>query len=144
MSLQTELQNDPLNRGYSQYIPDGPGVLADMLNEKIYTMHKTRFVTARTVLAEIVGGAAILDKLEIAAQTVSEVKWAMKFMINDGGIDIGYPATQSLIDNLVTANILTQQDADSLKSLALQPASRAEVLNLGFIKESDVRSALGV
>ena len=141
-TLQTELTTDPLNRGYAQYIPDCPGILADMLNSAIYQKHKTRFVTARTVLAEVAGGAEILDKLELAAQTNSAVKWAMRFVTTDG-IDVGYPGTQQLLDSLV-GTTLTQAECDALKNLALQAASRAEVLGLDYVQEHNVRTALGL
>lgn len=142
MSLQTELQTDPLGRGYALYIPDCPGILVNMLNDPIYQKHKTRFVTARTVLAEVAGGAEILDKLETAAQTNSAVKWAMRFVTTDG-IDVGYPGTQQLLDSLV-GTILAQAECDALKNLAMQSASRAEVLGLDYVTEQQVRNALGM
>lgn len=141
-TLQTELTTDPLARGYAQYIPDCPGILVNLLNETIYQKHKTRFVTARTVLAEVTGGAEILDKLETAAQTNSAVKWAMRFITSDG-IDIGYPVTQQLLDSLV-GSTLTQAECDALKNLATQSASRAEVLGLPYVTEQQVRNALGM
>ena len=141
-TLQTELTTDPLNRGYAQYIPDCPGILVNLLNDPVYQKHKTRFVTARTVLAEVTGGAEILDKLETAAQTNSAVKWAMRFVTTDG-IDVGYPGTQQLLDSLV-GSVLTQTECDALKNLALQSASRAEVLGLPYVTEQQVRNALGM
>jgi len=141
-TLQTELTTDPLNRGYAQYIPDCPGILVNLLNDPIYQKHKTRFVTARTVLAEVAGGAEILDKLEMAAQTNSAVKWAMRFVTTDG-IDVGYSGTQQLLDSLV-GSTLTQAECDAIKNLALQSASRAEVLGLDYVTEQQVRNALGM
>jgi hypothetical protein len=141
-TLQTELTTDPLNRGYAQHIPDCPGILVNLLNEPVYQKHKTRFVTARTVLAEVAGGAEILDKLELAAQSNSAVKWAMRFVTTDG-IDVGYLGTQQLLDSLV-GTTLTQAECDAIKNLALQSASRAEVLGLGYVTEQQVRNALGM
>lgn len=143
MSLEQELRTDPLNRGYAQYIPQSPGVLVEMLNRQQYTKIKSRFVTARTVLAEVPGGAEVLDKLEAAGATNSAVKWAMRFMLSDG-IDVGFPVTQQLLDGLVAGGVLTQSESDSLKNLALQPASRAEVLGLAAVTEQDIRNALGL
>lgn len=142
MSLQTEIQTDPLGRGYAQYLPHAPGLVVEMLNNPIYQKHKSRFVTARTVLAEVANGAEILDKLEAAAQANSSVKWAMRFITTDG-IDVGYPVTQQLLDQLATAGVLTQAEATSLKDLSLQPASRAEVLDLPVVTEQHIREALG-
>ena len=140
--LQTELQTDPLGRGYAQYIPDGPGHLVEMLNAPVYEKYKSRFVTARTVLAEIPNGADILDKLEAAAQVNSSVKWAMRFITSDG-IDVGYSVTQQLLDALV-GSVLTQQEVNSLKNLSIQPASRAEILGLNPVTEQEIYIALGL
>jgi hypothetical protein len=141
--LQTELSTDPLGRGYAQYIPDCPGILQNMLNEQIYQKYKSRFVTARTVLAEVPGGAEILDKLEAAAQSNSAVKWAMKFITSDG-IDIGFSVTHQLLDSL-SGTVLTQQEVTNLKNLSLQSASRAEVLGLTeYVTEQQVRNAIGM
>lgn len=143
MSLQAEIQNDPLNRGYAAHIPHAPGLIVNMLNEYIYMAPKQKFVNARGILANLgLAGATILDKLEAATGTNSAVKWAMKFMTLDG-IDVGNTVTRQVLDSLV-GTVLTQQEVDMLKDLALQPASRAEVLGLGTVEESQVRSAIGV
>jgi hypothetical protein len=82
-----------------------------------------RFVTARTVLAECgMLGASILDKLEEAATVNSAVKWAVRFLGQDSGINVGDPATQYMIDQLADAGALTAPQAAALKNLALQPA----------------------
>jgi molybdopterin-biosynthesis enzyme MoeA-like protein len=141
MSLQSELQDDPLNRGYAAFMPGAPGVLADMMNARIYTMVKEKFVTARGVLAAHgSAGAAVLDKLETLAASNSEVKWAMRFVTSDG-IDVGHANTRTLLDALVPA-VLTQVEADLIKNMAVQPASRAEVLGLGYVFQHDVQAAL--
>jgi hypothetical protein len=142
-SLQSELQNDPLNRGYAAFISDAPGVLAEMMNARIYSMAKEKFVSARTVLAEHgVAGAQILDKLESASSSNSAVKWAMRFVTQDAGIDIGHPTTRSLLDSMIPAGVLTQAEVNLLKDMAIQPASRAEILGIGYVNEQDVRTAL--
>jgi hypothetical protein len=91
---------------------------------------QSRYVTARTVLADCgLIGASILDSLEAAAAGNSAVKWAVKFLGQDSGIDVGNPATQYMIGQLQAAGALTQAQADALKELALQPApvTRAQV-----------------
>lgn len=141
--LRDELLNDPLGRGYANFIPDSPGALADMLNATLYTSVKEKFLTARGLLAsDGEAGAIILDKLDSAGQINSAVKWAMKFVISDG-IDVGHPTTRGLLDQLVLGGVLTQQECDILKNKALQPASRAEVLGISYVRENDIRIALG-
>jgi hypothetical protein len=142
MSLRDELINDPLNRGYAQHIPHSPGVLVDMLNAPTFTAVKPKFITARGVLAAHgVTGAAILDKLEAAASSNAAIKWAMKFVSQDSGIDVGHQNTRALLDAIVPA-VLTQTEANLIKDMAIQPASRAEVLGLGYVTVSDVQAAL--
>jgi hypothetical protein len=141
--LSDELNNDPLNRGYAQFIPDSPGKLADMMNALDFTAVKTKFVTARGVLAEYgSAGASVLDKIDAAGASDSAVKWAMKFVTSEPGIDVGHPTTRSLLNGMVST-VLTQAEADMLLNMAIQPASRAEILGIGFVTAADVQSALG-
>lgn len=142
MSLRDELLNDPLSRGYSAFTQDAPGILVDMLNTPVFTMIKSRFVTARGVLAEHgAQGAAILDKLDAASSSNSAIKWAMIFASQDSGIDIGHQNTRALLDAIVPA-VLTQAEADLIKNMAIQPASRAEILGFGWIRDTDICAAL--
>lgn len=84
---------------------------------------QSRFVTARTVLAECgMLGASILDALEVAAVGNSAVKWAVRFLGQDSGINVGDPATQYMIDQLAEDGALSAPQAAALKNLALQPA----------------------
>ena len=91
---------------------------------------QSRFVTARTVLAECgMLGASILDALEAAAAGNSAVKWAVRFLGQDSGINVGDPTTQYMIDQLAEGGVLTPDQASALKNLAVQPApvSRLDV-----------------
>ncbi len=142
MSLKSELENDPLNRGYAAFIGNAPGVLADMMNARVYTMVKEKFVNARGVLAAHgAAGADIIEALNNASASNVTIKWAMKFVSQDSGIDVGHPNTQALLDAVVPS-VLTQAQADMIKNMAIQPASRAEVLGLGYVFERDVQAAL--
>jgi hypothetical protein len=44
----------------------------------------------------------------------------------------------------MVGTVLTQTECDLLKQMAIQPASRAEVLGISFVTEADVRTALGL
>ena len=81
-----------------------------------------RYVTARTVLAEISGGAALLDKMQSIGTTQAAVKYAMTFLNQEAGIDIGNYATQAMIDQLVAGAALTAAEGTSLKNMALLAA----------------------
>jgi hypothetical protein len=139
--LKSEIQTDPTNKGYAQFLPDSPGRVVELLNAQTEQMTKSRFVTARTILAECALGVSILDKLESTTNSISAVKWAVKFLGQDG-VDVGHLATQEMIDNLVLGGVLTTTEATQLKNMAVQQASRSEVLGLGFVHDSDVRDAL--
>lgn len=138
--LKDEITNDPLGIGYAANLPNSPGVVVDMLNAKIFKAVKPRIVTARAIIVECPSGASILDKFEQAASTNSTIKWAVTFLGQEAGIDVGNVATQEMIDAL-TGPLLTAEEGAQLKNMALQPASRAEVLDLGFVSIYDLIAA---
>jgi hypothetical protein len=141
-ALAAEVANDPTAKGYAALLPNCPGRICELLNA--YTEHaaKSRMVTARSILSDCgTHGATILDKLEAVAAQNTSVKWALRFLQQEAGIDVGHLATQSMIDQLAAANVLTADEAAALKAMATQPASRAEVLGLGVVTEQDLRAA---
>lgn len=148
--LKTELHTDPAGRGYAVHVPHAPGALADILNAPTVSMAKSRTITARGIMASYglgpAAGAAFLDKLEVLAGSVPAIKWAMKFLQTDAGIDVGEPATQLMLTSLIGVGGITADEVNGVKAMALQPASRAEVLfGVGVqITEADVRAALEV
>lgn len=140
-ALAAEIADDPLGLGYAQHLPDCPGIVVDLLNARTQSAPQPRMVTARGILADVAGGAQILDKLEAMAPVVPEVRWAMKFMVGDQGIDIGHPRTRALIDALAQQGALTRGEADDLLALAVQPCSRADLIGRGTVTEADLRAA---
>lgn len=148
--LKTELQTDPAGLGYAPHIPHAPGALADLLNAQSTTLAKSRMITARGIMASYglgpSAGAAFLDKLDALAANVPAIKWALKFLQTEAGIDIGEPATQLMLTSLIGVGGITADEVNGVKAMALQPASRAEVLfGVGVqITEADVRAALEV
>ena len=136
-TLTEELANDPLGIGYESMTD---GELEASLNAKTRSRIVSRFITARTILAECADGATILDKLEAAASVSSPVKWAMRFLTQEGGLDVGHPNTLAMIGQLVAGGVLTQAEGDSLKVLPVQVCSRAEELGVSAIG-ADIRNA---
>lgn len=141
--LSDEITNDPEGKGYAVFLPDQPGHVVELLNAYTENKVKTRLITARGILSDYPGGpveaATVLDKLETAAPNISALKWAWKFITGEG-IDIGHAATQGMLDTLAGAAVITSTEAANLKALALQPASRAEVLGLPVITEEILRN----
>jgi hypothetical protein len=116
--------------------------IAALLNERTATAVQSRFVTGRTILAEIADGADILDALEAASAVIPAVKWAMLYLKGETGIDIGYPSTRAQLDALAVAQVLTTNQAEALKDMALLPASRVEIIGLPSVSYGDVSRAL--
>ena len=94
--------------------------LALALNAEGLTAPQQRFVTARGVMSGCADGVAILTALE-AATANKAVSWALKFLGQETGLDVGDPYTQGMIAQLVTAAVLTQVQGDQLKALAVAP-----------------------
>jgi hypothetical protein len=104
----------------------------------------SRLVNARTVMAEVTNGAAILDKLEAAAAQFSAVRWALVFLKSEEGLDVGHPMARAQLDGLAGAGVLAGDEAEALKGMASVAMSRAEMLGGTTVTEQDVRNALGV
>jgi hypothetical protein len=82
-----------------------------------------RYVTARTILSECVDGGSILAALDGAAASNAAVRYAVKFLGQDGGLNVGDPITQAMLDQLATGAVavLTQEQATQVKNLAKLP-----------------------
>jgi len=148
--LKQEIVDDPLFQGYSAFLPDSTGWVANMLNERKFQAAKTRMVTARGIMASYgIGptqGALFLDKLESLSANIPALKWAMKFLQQETGLDVGEPATQIMLTSLIGVGGITQAEVDGVKAMAMQPASRAEVLfgSDVIVTEHDVIKAMEV
>lgn len=118
--------------------------IAALLNAKTKTSIQSRFVTARSILAEIADGADILDALEAASAFVPAVKWAMVYLTGETGIDVGYPSTRAQLDGLAAASILTEVQSEAVKAMALLPTSRAEILGLGAVSYNDINAVRAI
>ena len=138
MVLQDELKNDPIGVGYS-FMSDAE-IMAS-LNATTRTRNVSRFVTARSILAECADGATILDKLEAASAFVSPVKWAMRFLAQEGGVDAGHPVTLELIGVLEKQGVLTSDEAMQLRNLSVEVCSRADELGIGHVYAETIWNA---
>ena len=139
-ALRAEIDTGPLAAELTGKSDDD---VAAILNDKRFTTTGERYVTARTVLAELgaTTGATILDKLEAAATQSSPVKWMLKFLTQDSGLDVGQTETQGCIDALAIAGVLTTDEASALRGMALLPTSRAEIIGFGSVSYNDVNKA---
>jgi hypothetical protein len=140
--LKDEVTIDPLGVGYASFLSDAPGTVVDLLNSRIYSMNKERYVTSRTIMAECASSSPILTGLKAAAGSDVQTDCAWTFLNSSDGLDIGNPKALAMCDALVTSGAWTSAQAAEVKALASQPASRAEVLGLGYVTEADLRTAM--
>ena len=84
-------------------------------------------------------GGIILDKLEVVAASEPKVKWTLKLLDKDG-VDISNTKTVAMIDQLVTATVLTSDEGDALKAMRPEK-SIGEVLGIGTIHQGHVAAA---
>jgi hypothetical protein len=107
--------------------------LAAGLNAQPESTLQPRYITARTILAECADGAIILAALDIAATANAAVKYAVKFLGQDSGLNVGDPVTQGMLDAIVPS-VLTQAQADQVKGMAMLPqmVTRADVESAMF------------
>lgn len=138
-ALKDEIESGPLAQECSG---KSDGEIADILNDRRFAGVKSRFVTARTILAEVPGGAAILDKLEAAAPAIPDLKWAMRFIAGETGIDIGHAGTRANLEALAATGVITADEALALLQMAYTAMSRAEIAGIGTITHQDVAQAL--
>lgn len=140
-AIRDEVNNDPASRGYAQYWPNSGGMVVELMNDPNGgEMYRSHYVNARSVI-KLPLGLSILGKLDAVENTNIAVKWAIKFLATDQGLDVGDPVTHATIDSLVTDSVLLQAEGDQLKAMSLLPASRAEVLGLGYVSEQDLIAA---
>lgn len=106
--------------------------LAAALNAEGLMAPRQRFITARAVMAGCQDGLMILAALEQArthSVAGNAVSWALTFLSQEAGLDIGDAFTQGMVDTVVALEILTEEQGAALKALALQPVivTRLEV-----------------
>ena len=144
--LSTEITTDPMGLGYATWLPDSPGTVAELLNAKTFTMPKTYLVSEIDVVGLYpdgpTAGDAVLTKLETfaaAGQPLSNlVNRALKAIYQPQGLNIGSVQVQDMLTLLAAEGVLTSDEATKLKSIANQPASRAEVLGIPQVSVEQV------
>lgn len=77
-------------------------------------------------------GPSVLNSLESLKSTTPAVKWGW-ILLEKGELDFGSSTTRNMIDSLVLAGVITNQQSDILKGLALRDDP---------VTEYDIRKAL--
>jgi hypothetical protein len=150
-ALITEIQTDPLSRGYT-------GMSDAALFASLSALDRTEIVpspaTELTVMdafakanGDPAGAETCLDKLTTAASGNPLLARALAWTKPGApGLDMGNPAVRAMIDSLTAANVITSAEQAILKSIGERKISRLQELNCGDVSESEVswrRAALG-
>lgn len=143
--LSAELADDPLGRGYAAMTDQE---VVDSLHAEDRTQVVIVFATWRTLLAAAgpTVTATIKAKIGAAAESNPAIALASDMLAtysDGGGLDMGHAYTRGVIDSLVTAEVLTADEAAVLKAVAERTVSRAVELGLSGVEASAVGIARG-
>lgn len=130
-------------------------IAAAMSMPSALTAPFTRWVNARTVLAELgAAGAVTLAKIEgfvgteLPPGTPVEAlglqvaaRYAMRFVESAEGIDLGHPSSRTMLDGLAPA-VLTADEVAALKGLAERQITIAEAAIGRQVSVDDVSAVL--
>jgi len=136
--IKAEIEGDPLGLGYEG---ESHVNIAALMNSDITSLSPTK-VTANALMKALGAdaGAAILDKLEVAAADSPAVKWALR-SITSVGIDVATESARVTIGELAPA-VLTAAEAAAIKQMAEITTTRATQLGATNISEQMVKNAL--
>jgi len=143
--LQNEITTDPLERGYADM---SDAEVAASLNAEDITTTYERFVTYRTLMAEIGATEAATIRAKIMGAMEAQPPLALAHDMlscyeTGGGIDFGHDGTRAFLDQMEAAELFTAEEVAACKSLGERLISRAFELGLGAVKEGYVARARG-
>lgn len=133
-ALKSEIENDPQSLGYAALVEAGRDQdVANLLNAKNRAGH--RLVQLWEVkLAAIEGGFWPAIKVAATSHPVAEIKAVADTVLDYvddrrfSTIDMDRASTMTMLEALVSGQVITQEQADSLVALADTTLSRAEEL----------------
>jgi hypothetical protein len=140
--LSDEIDNDPEGKGYAAFLPDSPGAVVDLLNDKTET---ATGIIKRADLARWAAKTGMRLVIQIEADNHESPLCPSALSIIDvlrgasDGIDLSIPDNAALLDAWQGLEKLSAEDRASMLALAQTPVSRATVLGLTFITEEMLR-----
>jgi len=140
--LKSEIDSDPLGRGYSGM--DDTAVAVD-----INTAYRTKKepISSAELLAWSASDARLQNIKDAAENGATDdlkslAQAAYLIVTRDGTtLDLNLADRVAMLDSLVAAGVLTAADRTSLDSLATVSISRAEELSVGRVRAGDVIQA---
>jgi hypothetical protein len=141
-TLITELQTDPLSRGYSGMTD---GEVADDINSRYRSRRRD---TTPGVYSEWLTATGIRFKMEDAADDPNTPKPVKQRIGVAFGIEwnphltsVGWQLGDGLAAYLLAAGVVTADEATSFTTITSEPVSRATELGIGVVGDGHVKSA---
>lgn len=140
--LKTEIQNDPLAKGYSSMSDQE---IVDSINLK----NRSKFVeiSSQELLAWSANNgrlAKIKNAINNGADDVVKSLAEAAYLLitrDDTSLDLNLTDRVAMLDALVSYAVLIPDDKTSLQALATVSISRAEELDIGLVRAGDVLQA---
>ncbi|HEU4830676.1 MAG TPA: hypothetical protein VFS65_00715 [Candidatus Saccharimonadales bacterium] len=134
--LNAEINNDPSGKGYAEMLPDRPGYVVDAINAKAETKVGIINRTDLTIWAASTGMRAVIE--DVANDTQDPLRSSALAILDvlkgsSSGIDLSKPENADILTAWESFGKLSATDKNAMIALAIQPASRAEILGLPHI-----------
>lgn len=160
--LREELTTDPESLGYAALDDAGDHAGITALINRVDATRVTvvsTFATVRTLIAKLgPSGAVMVKKLRAfaaAAAPTNPSAYALQATVQEilpfisqgdpargDGVDLGDPASRALFDGLVSAQVITQDEADAVLAIGTAHCSRAFELFGRDVTLNEVSEAL--
>jgi hypothetical protein len=142
--LANEIKTDPIGIGYTHLLttPLGPGHVAEAMNAPTQLMLQA--IESDVIMLWSASGpyANIVDAANNSAHPCRASCLVIKDKMQSGQyVHIEIQGIQDIFTSWVAAGVITQAQHDALMSLAMQPASRCQVLNIPPVNCDDLLKA---
>lgn len=142
--LSDEILNDPLGKGYSQYLPDQPGHVVGLLNAKTESKLGMLYKTDMTSWSVLTDMRKVIEdeSLSIDSPLRSSALAILDVIRGDAasGIDFGKPINVQILDLWQYHSKLSVQDRSLMEQMATGLVSRMEILGLLVATEELLRN----
>ena len=141
--LSDEIALDPSGKGYASLLPNQPGQVVNLLNEKTEVTVGTISRTDLTTWSASTGMRAVIE--DIANDTQSPLRSSALAILDvlkgsSEGIDLSKASNMAILNAWEGAGVLSPENKASMLALAEHLVSRAEKLGLPYITEELLRN----
>jgi len=142
-ALRAELTNDPKARGYGAHLPGDPARVIELLTAPTETMLGPLRSTTAKAWAARGPYARIVDASNDAAHACRASCLVIRESFACGDmIHVEEGDLQDMLGAWIAHGVATQAEVDALYALAMQPASRGDVIGVPAPSARDIIDAL--